>query len=142
MNVRLTVRLALLFLLSTAVAQAQTLLRPADYHHYIQTFEADEQLATGQIYNGQPSAPNQSPEAAWPWMQREIPWFDSSDKSFEEMYYFRWYAWKKHLVHTPTGYIITEWLPKPNLADLGALPDAAPFHLGEARWLHTRAIAE
>ena len=30
------------------------------------------------------------------------------------MYYFRWYAWKKHLVHTPTGYIITEWLPKPN----------------------------
>jgi hypothetical protein len=60
------------------------------------------------------------------------------------MYYFRWYAWKKHLVHTPTGYIITEWLPKPDFKDgnYGALPDAAPFHLGEARWLRTKAIAE
>lgn len=60
------------------------------------------------------------------------------------MYYFRWYAWKKHLVHTPTGYIITEWLPKSDFKDgsFGALPDAAPFHLGEARWLHDRSIAE
>ena len=142
MSVRLTVRVALIFLLPTGVAQAQTLLHPADYHHYIQTFEADEQAATGNIYNGEPSTPGQPPEAAWPWMQREIPWFDASDKSFEEMYYFRWYAWKKHLVHAPSGYIITEWLPKPNLPDFGALPDAAPFHLDEARWLHTRAIAE
>ncbi len=142
MSVRLTARVALIFLLPTGVAQAQTLLHPADYHHYIQTFEADEQLATGKIYNGEPSTPGQPPESAWPWMTREIPWFDSSDKSFEEMYYFRWYAWKKHLVHAPTGYIITEWLPKPNLPDFGALPDAAPFHLAEARWLHTRAIAE
>ncbi len=48
------------------------------------------------------------------------------------------------LVHTPTGYIITEWMPKPEFKDgsFGALPDAAPFHLGEARWLHTSAIAE
>jgi hypothetical protein len=138
-----TLRLALFPLLAcAAIAPAQTLLRPADYHHYIQTFEADEQLATGHLYNGEPSTPGQQPESAWPWMQREIPWFDCSDKSFEEMYYFRWYAWKKHLVHTPSGYIITEWLPKPNLPDFGALPDAAPFHLNEARWLHTRAIAE
>ncbi len=141
MMLRLTAA-ALALILPAAAAQAQTLLHPADYHHYIQTFEADEQLATGKIYNGEPSTPGQPPESAWPWMTREIPWFDSSDKSFEEMYYFRWYAWKKHLVHIPTGYIITEWLPKPNLPDFGALPDAAPFHLAEARWLHTRAIAE
>ena len=58
------------------------------------------------------------------------------------MYYFRWYAWKKHLIKTPNGYLITEWLPKPEMADYGVLPDAAPFHIAEARWLHTRAIAE
>lgn len=148
----LCVQLAILLALTAPLASArgaQPLLNPADYRHYIQTFEADEQAATGKIYNGEPDTPNAAPQPAWPWMLREIPWFDSSDKQFEEMYYFRWYAWKKHLVHTPNGYVITEWLPKPGYPNpqkpdgsYGALPDAAPFHLGEARWLQTRAIAE
>jgi hypothetical protein len=132
---------ALVLVLTTA-ASAQTLLHPADYHHYIQTFESDEQLATGKVYNGEPSASSQPPEPAWPWMTREIPWFDASDKSFEEMYYFRWYAFKKHILHTPSGYLITEWLDRPEMTDHGTLSDAAPFHLNEARWLHDRSIAE
>jgi hypothetical protein len=128
-------------------AQAQTepsLLKPETYHHYVVQFEADEHAATAKLYNGEPLSAGQEPESAWPWMQREIPWLDSSDKAFEEMYYFRWYAWKKHVVHAATGYIITEWLPKPGFKDgsFGALPDAAPFHLAEARWLHDRSIAE
>lgn len=134
--------------LSLSVLQAQeknqpSLLQPDTYRHYVDTFETDERSATGKLYNGEPLVPGQQPEATWSWMQREIPWFDSSDKAFEQMYYFRWYAWKKHLVHASTGYIITEWLPKPDFKDgsFGALPDAAPFHLGEARWLHDRSIA-
>jgi hypothetical protein len=134
-------RLSLLLVCAVRIP-AQTLLHPADYHHYVQTFEADEQLATGKIYNGEPSASGQPPEAAWPWMEREIPWFDASDKSFEEMYYFRWYAFKKHILHTPNGYLITEWLDRPEMTDRGTLSDAAPFHLNEARWLHDRSIAE
>ncbi|WP_415200352.1 MGH1-like glycoside hydrolase domain-containing protein [Silvibacterium sp.] len=119
-------------------------LQPENYQHYVKQFEADERAATGRVYDGEPAPGAAISEAAWPWMEREIPWFDSSDKAVEEMYYFRWYAWKKHLVQTPQGYVITEWLPKPESKDAGygALPDAAPFHLGEARWLHTRAIAE
>jgi hypothetical protein len=111
-------------------------LRPADYSHYVDTFRDQERQATGKLYEGEGG------EDTWTWMQREIPWFDSSDKHFEEMYYFRWYAWKKHLVKTPQGYLITEWLPKPAMADYGALPDAAPFHIAEARWLREPAIAE
>jgi hypothetical protein len=123
---------------------APFLLHPSDYEHYIPVFEADERAATGKLYNGEPGPQGKPPESSWAWMQREIPWFDSSDKQVEEMYYFRWYAWKKHLVDTPSGYVITEWLPKPEFKDgsFGALPDAAPFHLAEARWLHTIAIAE
>ncbi len=136
-------KLALLSVLFAGTAlPAETLLHPADYQHYIQTFEADEQLATGHVYNGEPSIPGQLPEAAWPWMTREIPWFDSSDKSFEEMYYFRWYAFKKHILHTPNGYLITEWLDRPEMTDRGTLSDAAPFHLNEARWLHDQSIAD
>jgi hypothetical protein len=142
----LTACLALLPL-CPVLARAGTvpyLLRPADYTHYVEQFEADERAATGKVYDGEQAADGAPAESAWAWMQQEIPWFDSEDKSTEEMYYFRWYAWKKHLVRTPGGYVITEWLPKPEFKDgsFGALPDAAPFHLGEARWLHSRAIAE
>jgi hypothetical protein len=112
------------------------ILKPADYRHYVEMFQQQEQEATGKVYNGEG---NSDP---WVWMQQQIPWFDTSDKHFEEMYYFRWYAWKKHLVQTPHGYLITEWLPKPDLPDFGVLPDAAPFHIDEARWLHDPAVAE
>jgi hypothetical protein len=108
-------------------------LRPDEYRHYVEMFRAQEKAATGK-----------EGEDSWGWMEKEIPWFEASDKSFEEMYYFRWYAWQKHLVETKRGYVITEWLPKPEAKDgfFGALPDAAPFHIGEARWLREKKIAE
>ena len=59
------------------------------------------------------------------------------------MYYFRWYSFEKHVQQTADhGYLITEWLHRPDLSNNGVLPDAAPFHLGEARWLHNPQIAE
>jgi len=108
-------------------------LHPESYRHYVEMFREQEKEATGQ-----------TGADSWSWMKKEIPWFDSSDKQFEEMYYFRWYAWQKHLVETKRGYVITEWLPKPEAKDgfFGALPDAAPFHIGEARWLREKKIAE
>jgi hypothetical protein len=110
----------------------RTFLHAADYQHYVVQFAADEREATGK-----------QPQDEWPWMQANIPLFDSSDKRFEEMYYFRWYAWQKHVVTTSRGFLITEWLPKPGASDgfYGVLPDAAPFHLGEARWLRDSRIA-
>lgn len=117
--------------LSAPIADGAAVLHPMDYRHYVETFRAQEKEATGS--EGVDS---------WPWMEHEIPWFDSSDKAFEEMYYFRWYAWQKHLVKTDHGYLITEWLPKPAVKDFGALPDAAMFHIAESRWLRNKAIAE
>ena len=115
-----------------AAQPALTLLRASDYHAYVQQFARDEQEATGK-----------TPADAWPWMETHIPLFSSSNKDFEEMYYFRWYAWQKHVVESRQGWLVTEWLPRPEAADgfFGALPDAAPFHLGEARWLRNSSIA-
>ena len=145
----MSTRLCLIFALTAAMLPAVTfgqvkapgqahnkeflLLNAADYRHYAVEFAADEREATGQ-----------QPPDAWPWLQANIPLFDSSDKRFEEMYYFRWYAWQKHVVSTKLGFLITEWLPKPDAPDglFGVLPDAAPFHLGEARWLRNPQIAE
>ena len=130
---------ALVLLPAFLVAQGRgqggifTVLHAGDYHHYVTQFAADELAATGH-----------QPADEWPWLAANIPFFSSSDKQFEEMYYFRWYAWQKHVVESKRGYLITEWLPKPQAPDgfYGALPDAAPFHLGEARWLRNPRIAE
>jgi hypothetical protein len=112
--------------------QPFTLLHPADYRHYAIQFAADEQEATGK-----------QSQDEWPWLEANVPLFSGSDKQFEQMYYFRWYAWQKHVVSTSRGFLITEWLPRPDAPDgfYGALPDAAPFHLGEARWLRNPQIA-
>jgi len=108
-------------------------LKPANYRAYAEQFARDEREATGK-----------GAADAWPWIQAHIPLFESSEKSFEEMYYFRWYAWQKHVVKTRHGFLIAEWLPKPDAADgnFGVLPDAAPMHLGEARWLRDTTVAE
>lgn len=109
------------------------LLRPESYHAYVQQFARDEQEATGK-----------APADSWPWIKEQIPLFETSDKDFEEIYYFRWYAWQKHVVESRRGFLITEWLPKPAQLDgyFGVLPDAAPFHLGEARWLQNKSVAQ
>jgi hypothetical protein len=130
MKFRFQLAVALLLLSGAASAQvvapSQTfaVLHPADYSDYIVRFAADEREAI-----------HQEPADEWPWMEANIPLFNSSNKQFEEMYYFRWYAWQKHLVSTTRGFIITEWLPKPDQPGgfFGALADAAPFHLCEAR---------
>lgn len=107
-------------------------LHPDDYHHYVTQFAADEREATGQ-----------QPADEWPWIAANIPFFNSSNKQFEEMYYFRWYSFQKHVEQTADhGYLITEWLHRLDLPNNGVLPDAAPFHLGEARWLRDHKIVE
>jgi hypothetical protein len=138
--VKSLLKFALILVLWRLAATAQdtspnpvfTILHPADYHHYIVQFAVDEFDATGQ-----------QPQDEWPWIEANIPFFDSSDKQFEEMYYFRWYSFEKHVEHTAQhGYLITEWLHRPDLPNNGVLPDAAQFHLGEARWLRDPQIAE
>jgi hypothetical protein len=115
-----------------ALDQPFAVLQPDDYHHYVNQFATDEREATGQ-----------QPADEWPWIAANAPLFDSSNKQFEEMYYFRWYSFEKHVEQTADhGYLITEWLHRPDLPHNGVLPDAAPFHLGEARWLRDRKIAE
>ena len=105
-------------------------LHATNYRHYVLQFMKQEVTATGK-----------AAADPWTWMLREIPWFDASDKQFEQMYYFRWYAWQKHVVKAPGGYLITEWMPKPDRPDFGVLCDAAAHQLREARWLRDPAIA-
>lgn len=109
-----------------------SVLNPEQYLHYIQAFQQQERKATGK----QPSDP-------WPWLSQNIPWFDTSDKDFEEIYYMRWYAFQKHVVQWPNGYVITEWIDQLDKNGINTpLADSAPHQIYEARWLRDGKIVD
>ena len=68
---------------------------------------------------------------SWNWLQTEIPFFECPDREVEEMYYFRWWSFRKHLVQTTDGFVFTEFLTRPT-----PVSSALGHQLAEGRWLH------
>jgi Mannosylglycerate hydrolase MGH1-like glycoside hydrolase domain/Glycosyl hydrolase family 65, C-terminal domain len=74
---------------------------------------------------------------SWNWLQKEIPFFECPDREVEEMYYFRWWSFRKHIVQTPDGFVFTEFLTPVHWAGpYNTISCAAGHHLMEGRWLH------
>jgi hypothetical protein len=136
--------LAVLCLASSAYAQSPVsapqahgagdafVLQPDRFHQYTQRFVRQEKEATGK-----------DAQDPWPWMLANIPWFESSDAPFQEIYYFRWYSFQKHIVPTPRGAAISEFLPRMKWAGYGNTVAVSAVHqLHEARWLRDPSLAE
>lgn len=78
-------------------------------------------------------------DSSWSWMKENISLFESSQKSFEEMYYYRWWTARKHIKATPHGYGITEFLVERSYADkYNLISCALGHHIHEFRWLHDK----
>jgi len=78
----------------------------------------------------------------WPWVERNVPLFESSDTQIERIYYFRWYSLQKHIVDTGRGRLLTEFLLPVKWGGYGqTIPDAAPHHLRDVRWLREDSVA-
>src|SRR5262249_40574796 len=109
---------------------APFILKPDSYRERIESFiRGDAELVTNAVPNAR----------VWDWMEKNIPWFDCSDKELEEIYYFRWWTFRKHLKQTPAGYIITEFLPPvPWAGKFNSISCAAGHHIDEGRWLRDR----
>ncbi len=76
-------------------------------------------------------------EKAWEWMAENVPYFECPDKEIEEIYYFRWWTYRKHIRQTPDGFVITEFLPKVSWSKTyNTINCAAGHHLYEGRWIH------
>jgi hypothetical protein len=118
----------LVLLLVNYVAQAATsiqVLKPDDFQHYFVEFSREEKVMLGT------SAP-----LPWEWFRQNIPWLDVPDKECEEVYYFRWYAFQKHIERTPDGYVITEFLDHvPWAGKFNTIDTPAGHQIREARWL-------
>src|SRR5579859_2095472 len=104
------------------------LLQPGTFRHYVENFN---QLDCETVTNHIPNA------TAWAWMAKNVPLFECPDKDLEEIYYFRWWTFRKHIKPTPDGFIITEFLPNvPWSGKFNSINCAAGHHFYEGRWLH------
>jgi len=108
-------------------AEPFAVLEPSAFAHHTEHFNTME---TETIVTDIPNA------ESWPWLQKNIPLFECPDGVVEEIYYFRWWSFRKHIKQTPKGYVVTEFLPPVNHAgEFNTISCAAGFHLAEGRWL-------
>jgi hypothetical protein len=111
-----------------AKTKAGYVLSPSSFKHYVDYFNTmeDENIVQA-IPNAQ----------SWEWMQKNIPLFECPQQNIQEIYYFRWWTLRKHIVQTPVGYAFTEFLVKRSYADkYNLIACAIGHHINEARWLH------
>ena len=105
-------------------------LTPRSFRHYVEQFNRNDVGQTSDHITNQ---------SAWAWLQANIPLFECSDKGLEEIYYFRWWAFRKHIKETPTGFVITEFLPQvPWAGEFNTISCSAAHHFYEGRWLRDR----
>ena len=84
-------------------AQQEFMLKSDNFEHYADYFNSiDDEPIKNLISN----------DESWDWMQENIPLFECPDKEIEEIYYYRWWIYRKHIKNTPSGYVITEFLPE------------------------------
>jgi hypothetical protein len=102
--------------------------------NYVERFnDADEELTVQMIPNS----------GAADFLTTNIPRFECPDKQLEEIYYFRWWTYRKHIKQTPEGYIITEFLPTvPWSGKYNGICCPAMHHYNEGRWLHNRTYLD
>lgn len=111
-----------------------SVLKATDFQHYIDRFNSDDEELYQQAY------PNAT---AWSFLEKNIPLFDCPDKELEKTYYFRWWTFRKHIKNTPSGFVITEFLPDVKWAGkYNTINCPAAHHFYEGRWLHNSSIME
>ena len=82
-----------------------------------------------------------SNDQAADWMGKNIPLFECSDKDIEETYYFRWWAYRKHIWKTPDGFVVTEFLPKVGWSKKHNTINCPVGHqLYEGRWIRDTKV--
>jgi hypothetical protein len=111
-------------------AKTAAVLDAERFKHYVDYFNAMEDETIRQAIPDSQS---------WEWMKANIPLFECPQKDLEEMYYYRWWSFRKHIKATPVGYGITEFLTDRSYADqYNLIACAAGHHIYEGRWLHNQ----
>ena len=112
------------------VCHAQTsndVVSTAPLKRYVARFNAlDEEDVKNFVSNAE----------AFDWLQKNIPLFECPDSTLQEVYYYRWWSFRKHLKQTPDGFIFTEFITPVSHASIhNAISCALGHHIYEGRWL-------
>ena len=92
-----------LFFFGTLARAENYILQPAAFAKYIAHFNSmEDENVTNLISNAD----------SWDWLQKEIPFFECPDPAVEELYYYRWWSFRKHLAQTSHGFVLPEFLTR------------------------------
>jgi hypothetical protein len=110
------------------------ILDPESFKHHVDYFNTME---PEDIVNMVPNS------RSWQWMKDNIPFFTCPDQNVEQIYYFRWWTYRKHLVETPVGIILTEFIvPMKHAGSFNSISCALGHHIAEGRWLNDTKILD
>lgn len=78
-------------------------------------------------------------DQAYDFLASNIPLFECPDTAIEEIYYFRWWTYRKHIRNTPSGFVITQYVPEVEWAsDYNTIQPVWGYDFLEGRWLKDR----
>ncbi len=121
---------ALFAVLATSHAWAECshlVLDPAEVREHVDRFNACD---ASDVQNAVPNS------EAFDWIADNAPLFDCPSLRFNETYYFRWWTYRKHIVQTPHGRVLTEFIvPVGHAGPYNTISCALGHHIAEGRWL-------
>ena len=80
---------------------------------------------------------------AWAWMRTNTPFLDCCDGTIEQIYYFRWWSYRRHIRQTPEGFVVTEFLPAvPHASKHNTINCPIGHHFYEGRWIKDPAYLD
>jgi hypothetical protein len=105
-----------------------------NFKHYVDDFNAtDHEDVVNIVSNGQ----------SWDWMRQNVPVFSCPEPEIEQLYYYRWWTYRKHIKQTPAGRILTEFITNVrHAAEDNAISCALGHHIAEGRWLRDSALLD
>lgn len=132
---KITILSIIVFCFASAFSQVKNtsfVLKPKSFKHYVDYFNHMEDENIKQAISN---------DSAWKWMEKNIPLFECPQQNFEEIWYFRWWTYRKHIKQTPVGLALTEFLIDRSYADkYNLISCALGHHINEGRWLHDQRL--
>jgi hypothetical protein len=109
-------------------------LAPADFARHVEYFN---RFDPERVVNLVPNA------RSWDWMQAQVPFFTCPDADLEEIYFFRWWALRKHLKEVGDFRVYTEFIELETTAWFippeRTIASALGLHFAETRWLQDQS---
>jgi hypothetical protein len=113
---------------SVPTSATTSVLRLDDFKHHVDRFNTmEDEFVVNLIPNDQ----------AWEWMARNVPAFECPDPAVQEIYWYRWWVYRKALKQMPGGQVsMTEFIKR------NPVSSAVGHHVMEGRWLRDRRYGD